>query len=191
MSFRVSDGIGSDDAGEVDALVGGDDAADEHLAARAAAVDVDDAEPHGAVVDQDVEARLEHRAEHRRRDRKVAVLGDVLARDRHVRAALERDGLGEVADAELRPLQVGDQRHRAPDLVLERADRLRARPVVLVGAVREVQAGAVDHAHQLLQNRRLRRGGPDRGDDLRAAGDDRHAAEPIRDATWGSADQPG
>ena len=36
MSFRVSDGIGSGDARQVDALVRGDGAADEHLAAGAA-----------------------------------------------------------------------------------------------------------------------------------------------------------
>ncbi len=174
------------DAGEVDALVGGDDAADEHLAARAAAVDLHNSEPHGAIVDQNVEARLQHRAEHRRRDREVVALGDVLACDRHLSATLERDGLGELADAELRPLQVGDQSNRAPDLLLKGTDRLRARPVILVGAVREVQAGTVDRAHQLLQDRRVGRGRPDRGDDLGAAWDDRHAAEPNRDATWGT-----
>ena len=91
MSFRVSDGIGSGDAGQVDALVRAHGAADDHLAARAPALDLLDAQPHGAVVDQDVVARLQHRAEHRRRDRQVVPCGAVLAGDRDVLAALELD----------------------------------------------------------------------------------------------------
>ena len=173
------------DTGQVDALVRRDDAADEHLAVRPAAVDGADAQTHRAVVDEHVEARLQHRAEHGRRDREVVTLGDVFACDRHILPTLEQDRLGELADAKLRALQVGDQRHRAPDLVLQRADQRRARAVILVRAVREVQASSVDDAHQLLQDDRIRRGRPDRGDDLGAARDDRHAVETIRGATWG------
>ena len=87
-----------------------------------------------------------------------------------VRAALERDGLGELADAELRPLQVGDQRDRAPDLLLQRADRLGARR----GGPRACRArssgGRRRSGPSARQHRRVRRGRPDRGDDLGAAG---------------------
>ena len=77
------------DAGQVDALVRDDRAADEHLAAGSAPLDVEHSEPDRTVVDEDVEPRLEDGAEHRRRDRKVAVSGAVLAGDRHGAAAHE------------------------------------------------------------------------------------------------------
>ena len=83
----MSDGIGQRDAGQVDALVRADGAAGDDRAARATALDVLDAEPHVAVVDQDVVAGPQHRAEDGRADGDVVALGDVLARD-HDRVAV-------------------------------------------------------------------------------------------------------
>ena len=73
MSFRVSDGIGSGTPGRFTPLCERDRAADEHRAARAAAVDLVDAQADETVVDEDVVAGLEHVADHRRRDRQLAV----------------------------------------------------------------------------------------------------------------------
>ena len=65
MSFRVSDGIGSGTPGRLTPLceltVPG-----RSLADGAPALDPLDAEPDGAVVDQDVVAGLEHGSEHGR-----------------------------------------------------------------------------------------------------------------------------
>ena len=75
-------------AGKVDALVRLHPATDDDGAAGAARIDLLDAEPHEAVVDQHVVPRLEHLADHGRRDRQVAVrearrsVG--LADDRHL-----------------------------------------------------------------------------------------------------------
>jgi hypothetical protein len=129
-----------------------------------------DAEPHEPVVDQHVVAGLEDRAEHGGADREVAVGGRVLARDHHVRAPRQLERLPEVADAQLRALEVADQRHRPPGRLLRVSDP--ASPFGDVGmlAVREVEAGAV-HPRLDEVGDRLRRGrcGPDRGDDLRPA----------------------
>ena len=61
------------DAGQVDALVRLDLAADDHAAARAAVLDLLDGEPHEAVVDQDVVPGPQHLADHGRRDGQLAV----------------------------------------------------------------------------------------------------------------------
>ena len=66
--------------------MGGDDAADDHLAPGAAALDRLDPELDVTVVDQDVVADLEDGAEHGRADRQVAVVRGVLARDDDGRA---------------------------------------------------------------------------------------------------------
>ena len=71
MSFSVSDGIGNGDARQVDALVALDRAADDDRANGASVVDTLDAQPHVAVVDEDIVARFEHLAHDCRRDRKV------------------------------------------------------------------------------------------------------------------------
>ena len=124
-SLRVIDGIGKRHARQVDALVRGDDAADDDLAARPAALDRLDAQLDVPVVDEHVVADLEHGAEHGGADREVAVARRVLPGDDDGVAALERDGLGEVADAELRALQVGDQRDRPAGRRLGLAHALR------------------------------------------------------------------
>ena len=54
------------DAGNVHALVGADDAAGEHGALDAAALDALDPQAHESVVDQHLVARLEHLSDHPR-----------------------------------------------------------------------------------------------------------------------------
>ncbi len=88
-------------------------ASDEDVAASTAPLDAVDAQPHHPVVDEHVVSRLEHRSEHRRADRDVAVLGGVLAGDHDGVAVLELDVGVEVTDAQLGALEVGDQRDRA------------------------------------------------------------------------------
>jgi len=110
-------------------------AADHHAADRLALVDLLHPQPNEAVVDQDVVARTEHLADHRRRDGQLAVGRDLLADDEHLFVLQEQTRRLEVADAELRPLQVGDQRERLAALGLHLADRARARSVILVRPV--------------------------------------------------------
>src|SRR5262249_35243791 len=81
---------------------------------------------------------------------------------------LDRSG-GEGAEPELRPLQVGEDADRPPGLLLERADRVDALPVVVVRAVAEVEPEHVDAgAEQGLDALRRRACGPEGRDDLRA-----------------------
>src|SRR5207237_2818919 len=76
----------------------------------------------------------------------------------------------ELADAELRALQVRDQRERPPFLRLDLADETGALGVRVVVAVRHVQARRVharaDERADALERRGRR---PDRGADLGAA----------------------
>ncbi len=61
-------------------------------------------------------------------------------------------GRGELADAQLRALQVGDERDRAADLGGDLTDEPRALGVILVLSVRQVQANGVDAGgDQLVQ----------------------------------------
>ena len=172
MSFRVSDGIGSGTPGQVHALVRADARRRRSTSQRGAAVARPvDAQPDEAVVDQHVVARLEHVADHRRARPAARRRGTRPRRTTTIVLALrEHDRLGEVADAELRPLQVGDQRDRPAELAPRLADAARALGVLLVRAVREVEPRGVhargDERAQLL-GRVGRR--PERGDDLRAA----------------------
>ena len=78
MSLRVSDGIGSGTPGRLTPLCERDGAADDHLAERAAVLDLADAQPHEPVVDQHVVARLQHVADHGGRDGQLAVLAPLL-----------------------------------------------------------------------------------------------------------------
>ena len=74
----------------------------------------------------------------------------------------------QVADPELRALQVGDQRERLAGLLLHLAHDLRPRGVVLVGPVREVEANGVDAGVDERADRVVgRRGRPDGRHDLR------------------------
>ena len=175
MSFFVSDGIGSGIPGRLTPLLRADRAGDDHLADGTAALDPADPQPDGAVVDQDVEAGLEHRAEHGRRDRQVAVLCRVLARDRHLVAAHQIARLRELSDPELRPLQVGDQRDRPADLLLHGADRLaRARRGPRAVPCEKLRRAPSITCISGSSTSGTEERGPDRGDDLRAAWNDGH-----------------
>ena len=112
---RVSDGIGQRHAGRLTPLCGSTDAADDdrRSSARPRSTSLD-AEPDEAVVDEDLVARAAstdaedgraHRAGRPRRAASSPAITTVSPLD-------ELDGAVEVADAELRPLQVGDQRER-------------------------------------------------------------------------------
>ena len=74
MSLRVSDGIGSGTPGRFTPLCERDDARRRSTSQlRAAVLDLADAQADEPVVDQHVVARLQHVADHRRRDRQLAV----------------------------------------------------------------------------------------------------------------------
>src|SRR5205814_7633793 len=89
-----------------------------------------------SVVDQHVVARPQHLADGSRHDRQLPVPRRPLAGDHHLLAGDEDAWRGQVADPELRPLQVGDQSQRPAELGLDATDELRAGGVILVRAVR-------------------------------------------------------
>ena len=158
-------------AREVDSLVRADDPTDQHGAARAALLDRLDAKPDEAVVDEDLVPGLKHLADHRRADGQLAVGRGLAPGHDHVLPTRQRDWALELADAELRALEVGDQGDRPAGLGLGRANEPGALAMLVVRAVREVEAGAV-HAgpRELRQQLGRRGGGTDRGDDLRSSG---------------------
>jgi hypothetical protein len=162
-------------ARQVDALVVAHGSALDHARGHAHAVGLEHLEADVAVVDQERVARLDVACEvriGRRGQAGIAVLG--LAgpgRDGEGRA-LGEVGLAarELAEPDLRALEVEQDADRASALVGDLADDLVHLPVVVVGAVGEVQAGHVHAgANQLLDLLARRRGGPQRADDLRAS----------------------
>ena len=157
-------------AGDVHTLVRLDQPARDDLAVRSGAVDALHAQPDVTVVDEDLVAGFEHRPEHVGRDREVVGAAGVLSRDHDLLAALEEGGSVELADPDLRALQVGDQRERAPDRCLHGAHAARAPLVLVVRPVGEVEPNSV-HARVDERSERLLvvRRGADGGDDLRAA----------------------
>ena len=104
-----------------------DDAARHDLAHSSRAVHAVDAEPDVAVVDEDLVTGFEHRAEDVRRNREIVRAAEVLPGDDDGRASLELGGSVELADPDLRALEVGDQRERATRLCLDRARTASAR----------------------------------------------------------------
>ena len=145
--------------------------ADEHLAARAAAVDLVDAQPHRAVVDQHVVPGLEHR-----RRAPPGAIGRSPSGAPSSPAIVtssprvELDRRRELADPELRPLQVGDQRERPAELLLQP----RGSPAPTAAWSSCVPCEKLSRAPSIssisgASTSRGRRGGPDRGDDLRPA----------------------
>ena len=102
------------DAGNVHALVRLDQPAGDDAAQRSAPFHPLDAESNVPVVDEHLVVGLEHRPQDVGRNRNVVRTAPVLAGDDHGVADLEIDGCGEVADPDLGPLQVGDQRERPP-----------------------------------------------------------------------------
>ena len=144
-------------AGDVDALVRRDRPADDDGAAGLAGRDLLDAEPNEPVVDEDVVARLENLADHRGKYRKLPRPGAV-AGDGDLLALLEPHRAADVADPELGALQVGDERDRAPHLLLRLPHHPCVLGVLLVRPVREVQArtvhsGARERGDALLRRR--------------------------------------
>ena len=135
------------------------DPAHDHLALRAPVGHRPDTQPDEPVVDQHVVARLQHVADHGGRDRQLPALAIVLRAHGDGLALAEDEGLLELADPELRPLEVGDQGDRAPCRRLGFADATRALGMLLVRPVREVEPRRVhprgDELAQLL--RRVRR----------------------------------
>ena len=87
---------------------------------------------------------LEHLRDRRRRDDQVA-LAVAFSRPamNTVAPPAEQARLAQPGDAQLRALQVGDQRERAAELSLHRAGERGAARVLVVGAVREVEADGV------------------------------------------------
>jgi hypothetical protein len=88
------------------------------------------------------------------RDRQLAVGAVLLGADDDLVATGEDDGLFELADPQLRPLQVGDQRYGMSALGLDLADAPHDLRVLLVLAVREVET------------RRIHAGGDERAQTL-------------------------
>ncbi len=135
-------------------------------------------EAHVAVVDQDVVAGPQHRAEDgrarpagRRPGRRPR------RRSRPCRRRASSTSAVELADAELRPLQVGDERDRPAGVLLGLADELaRVRawsscvPCDMLSRAPSMPASI---SAAIISGRR--RGRPDGGDDLRAAGVTGHA----------------
>jgi hypothetical protein len=152
-------------------------AADEDGAARTPARDLVDAQADEPVVDEDVVAGLQHLADDRGRDGQLAVRRELFRADDDVLPAHEEPRLRQVADAELRALEVGDERDRAADLRRDLAHEPRALRMLLVRAVREVQPHRVDaRADEVVEPVGRRRGRSERRDDLRSALLD-HAAQ--------------
>ena len=87
--------------------------------------------------------------------------GDLLADDEDLLVLDQEARRRQVADPQLRPLQVGDQRERLARLLLHLAHDLRPLGVILVGAVREVEADRVDAG--VDERRGPRRGSTRRG----------------------------
>ncbi len=147
-----------------------------------------------AVVDQHLVARPQDLADRGRRNRQLALFPVRAHDDGDPLPGGELHGRRQVADADLRPLQVADQRDRPVHPLLRLADECGAHPVIVVGAVREVQARRVHSgAHELVEPLRGRAGRPDRRDDLRAprahGGHRRNVA--TTQAVFAKADQPG
>ena len=107
------------------------------------AFDLLDREADQAVVDQDVVPGLEHLGDRRGSDDEVAPAGVPGTRDVHGGVRREHARAVELGDPELRALQVCDQRERPPELGLNGTDPLGAGSVLVVRAVREVEADGV------------------------------------------------
>ena len=131
-----------------------------------------DAQPDVTVVDQHLVPGTQDLSDRRGRDLELAVVRreTVTAHHDHLRALLEVDGCVESADAELRPLQIADERDRPTRPVGRLADELRRARVVVVGPVGEVEPRGVHARVDQRPDALGRRGcGTDRGDDLRPA----------------------
>ena len=146
-----------------------DVAADDDRASRAAALDALDAQPHVAVVDEYVvpgwstvpsTAGLTGRSPSRTASSPAMTTVSPFARARRGR---------ELADAELRPLQVGDQRDRpAASASASRTSRARSAWSSCVPCEMLSRAPSMPASISSAITSGRRRRGADRGDDLRA-----------------------
>ncbi len=170
MSFAVSVGIGSGTPGRLTPLCEATTPPTTTSHMRAAALDLRHAEADEPVVDEEVVPGLEHGSQHVRADGEVALARAVLAGDHDLRTPFQRDRRRELADPELRALQVGDQRDRPLGRRLGLAQQAGALRVVFVRPVGHVEPAAV-HPRVDQSGDRLgrRRGRADRGHDLRAS----------------------
>ena len=155
-------------AREVHPLVRADGAADHDRAAGATAVHLLDPKADEPVVDQHLVPGREHLADDRRRDGQIAVARALLRRDDHLVPGGQGSRRREVADTQLRPLEIGDQGERTGRVVGGATDQVGRDSVLLVCAVREVQPGSVDAGgHESGELLWRAAGRPDRRKDLR------------------------
>ena len=144
-SFSDSAGTLTATPGQVDALVVADRAADDDLGVDVVAVDLGDAQPDLAVVDQDLVAgRHVTRQAGVRRPAHLGRALDVARGDRERGAGLEHDrAVGERLEPDLGALEVREDRHAVTRLVGREADVAVGRLVVGVGPVAHVEPGDV------------------------------------------------
>jgi hypothetical protein len=142
----------------------------DHGRESAGAFDLVDAKADEAVVDQDLVARVEDTEQCGGHDRQVAVRRMPFPGDRHPVPFDEHPGSLEVADPNLRALEVCDEGERTPGALLRLPHETRALAVLLMGAVGEVEPRRV-HArrHEPVDHLDARGGRPDRAHDLRTA----------------------
>ncbi len=162
------------DAGEIDALVLAEHAAVDDDAGDVGAFDLLDAEFDEAVGEEDAGAGLEVFGEGLEGGTDEGGGAFDLARgDGEALAGDELDGLVvlELAGADLWPLQVGEDADGLALFLGDLADHADELRLLRVGAVREVEAGYVEaSANELAEDFDRAAGGPEGGDDLRAAG---------------------
>ena len=186
-------------ARDVDALVRVHPSPHRDLAARAAGGHLHDLQVDEAVVDQNVLPGLEDLGEHRRADGQVSRLARAVAREDDLVAAGQHHRPRKVADAELRALQVGDERQRPAGAILSLAYEASPLGMGFVRAVREVEPRRVHpRVDELVEHLAGRGGGADRADDLRPTLSEHYASTlaragevPGQRAERGKAAQPG
>ena len=131
------------DAGKVHALGRADYAGHDHGAAGAPMLDLLHLQMNVPVVDQQVVPRLQYLADDGGQNRDLAVTRRGRERDHDLLVAGEPDRLGKASHADLRTLQIGDQRERPSELLLRGPDVARSLRVLLVRAVGEVEPRGV------------------------------------------------
>ena len=147
-------------------------AADQALGLGEIVAAIGDPEAHLAVIDEELVARLQRGEDlgmRQRRPRLVA--GFVVEVEPEIGAGREsHPATGEIAEPELRALQIGEDADRSPGFGLDAADVGEERAVIVVRAVAEIAAEDVDPGiEQGAQPRRARTRRTQRRDDFGAA----------------------